>query len=276
MKCKKPFRKGLIEAGCRRCLPCWINEQRLWTIRGVLEAGQHLHSSFVTLTKDDEHLGDGSVSVREAQLFLKNLRYARGPFRYLLCGEYGEHTWRPHYHAILFGVRDGLGVADAWQKGHIHISGVGPESIAYVAGYCLKGAHTTRGMRCLGKSLNPEFRLMSRRPGLGAVAADRIAGFYTSRVGSKSLVKAGAVSPVVRFTKGMWPLGRYLVERIRVGSGLDEECRMALSQMSRAAQLQSYDQPSLNAYIKLITGQSEQSGFRAEEKYKRIALEKKL
>lgn len=247
------------------------------TIRGLLEAGQHPYNSFVTLTYDEQHLpSNGCVSVRESQLFLKLLRYYIGPFRYLLCGEYGERNWRPHYHAILFGVRDGHGVSEAWKKGFVHCSGVGVESISYVSGYCLKGLSTERGMRWSGKKLTPEFVRWSRRPPIGALAADRIASFYTSSVGSALLGKVGTTSAVVRQGTKLWPLGRYLSARVRAESGISPEIHSKLQALARMDQLRSMSQSDLNSHIDLATGQSWASGFRAEAKYKRMSLEKKL
>lgn len=279
MKCKTPFRKGLGEFGCGRCLPCRINRQRLLTIRGLLEAGQHSHSSYVTLTLDEEHNPDGRscVSVYEAQLFLKRLREAAGPFRYLLCGEYGERTWRAHYHAILFGLRDGCGVQDAWKKGHVHISGVGPESIAYVAGYCLKGAYNAAGMRWHNKGfLCPEFVTMSLKPGLGAAAADRISAFYVSEQGSALLSEHGDVSPVIRQGQQLWPLGRYLRGRVRQGCGIDAEKLSQVRQLNEAAQALQLDQAALNLLSTKMGDRSLLSGYRAEARQKRKSLERKL
>lgn len=276
MKCKSPFRSGLLEAGCGQCLPCRINRQRQITIRGLLEAGEHSESVFGTFTYDDKHLpGSGSVSVREAQLLLKRLREHCGPLRYIVCGEYGERNWRPHYHAILFGVRDGPGVAKAWGKGYVHCSGVGPESIAYVAGYCLKGLTNAAGMRWAGKVLAPEFVRWSRKPPIGAAAADRIGAFYAGP-GQGALVRDGDVSPVVRQEGKMWPLGRYLRERARRVAGVDIEALSQMRQISWSDRLRSMDQAALNEHIALVDGQSSASGFRAEQKYKRLSLEKKL
>lgn len=276
MKCGKPFRKGLQELGCGQCIPCRINRQRQITIRGLLEAGAHEHSSFVTLTLDDKHLpSDGCVSVPTAQLFLKRLRYYVGPVRYLISGEYGSINWRPHYHAILFGVREGRGVHEAWDQGLVHISGVGPESIGYVAGYCLKGLTSERGMKWAGKSLRPEFVRWSRRPPIGASAADLIGRFYTG-AGAPALAQSGDVSAVVRQGKKLWPLGRYLRERVRTVAGLDRDLLSMRRQLSQASELIGLDQAALNQRLHDLEGISERSMLRSTERVKRALLEKKL
>jgi len=274
VKCKHPFRRGLLEAGCGRCLPCRINRQRLWCIRLVLEAGQHPHNSFVTLTYDAEHYpASGCVSVREAQLFLKRLRQRVGSFRYYLVGEYGERTWRAHYHALLFGLRDGSGVSEAWGQGRVHVSGVGPESAAYVAGYCLKGLHNEKGMRWAGLSLTPEFCLMSRKPGIGSAAADRIGSFLSSSAAVAS--QQMNVPSVVRQSQKLWPLGRYLKARVAAGCGIDKDSAAEVRQLREAEVLKGMGQIELNEWIEHASGVSEQSGFRASTRAKRMSLERR-
>ena len=65
----------------------------------------HPHNAYITLTYNDDHLpANGSLQPRDLQLFWKRLRKARTPgIRYYACGEYGDQTARPHYHAIIFG-----------------------------------------------------------------------------------------------------------------------------------------------------------------------------
>lgn len=153
MKCSVPFTQGVAEFGCGQCMPCRLNRRRLWTARLMLEARQHEHSVFVTLTYDKEHYpGDGNLDVREAQLFLKRLRFELQPrkIRYYIVGEYGERRGRAHYHAILFGVSDADKelISRAWGKGLVHVGTVTPESASYVVSYVCKGA-TREGHKSL-------------------------------------------------------------------------------------------------------------------------------
>jgi hypothetical protein len=125
-----------------------------------------------------------SLSKRDLQLFFKRLRKQLCfPVRYYAAGEYGDKTFRPHYHVCLFGYdfpdrvlfkRTDVGdlyisqsLIDIWGKGHCLIGGLSFESAAYVARYCVK--------KIVGKDADahyagrqPEFALMSRRPGVGA------------------------------------------------------------------------------------------------------------
>ncbi len=64
----------------------------------------HQKNCFITLTYNPENLPeDNSVNVEHWQKFAKKLRKAKGPFRFLHCGEYGDEEKRPHYHACIFG-----------------------------------------------------------------------------------------------------------------------------------------------------------------------------
>lgn len=91
---------------CQRCVGCRIAKAESWAIRSVHEAKMHTQNSFITLTYSNEHLPDNySVSKRTWQLFMKRLRKQHGSgVRFYACGEYGDLHFRPHYHALLFGL----------------------------------------------------------------------------------------------------------------------------------------------------------------------------
>lgn len=147
----------------------------------------------MTMTYADEHLPETHTLVkRDCQLFMKRLRKTtQAKIRYFLCGEYGETTHRPHYHAALFGYQfpdlerlftnaNGDHVftsklCDAiWQKGHCTIGNVDWQSAGYIAGYVTKkqtGKNATvyQSLNEQGEltTIEPPFALMSRKPGLG-------------------------------------------------------------------------------------------------------------
>lgn len=143
----------------------------------------HSASAFVTLTYSDLCLPkDGSLSKRTLQLFMKRLRKERmAGLRFFGCGEYGEMTARPHYHLLLFNtdfadkvvysrVSDGptLYVSEElsrlWPFGENKIGEVNAQTCAYVSQYVMKKAGSSA--RSYG-SREEEFRVMSRRPGIG-------------------------------------------------------------------------------------------------------------
>lgn len=165
---------------CGRCIGCLLERSRQWAVRCVLESKMHPEQSnhFFTLTYDDEHLPeDGKLKKRDIQLFIKRLRKAfpESRIRYLLAGEYGDTTHRPHYHAIVFGLpipdlelykscSPGAGdclytsktIESIWSNGYVVIGDCTFETCAYVSRYVTKKFNDRD---C--------FQLVSRRPGIG-------------------------------------------------------------------------------------------------------------
>ena len=121
------------------------------------EAQMHEANCFITLTYSDENLPPGgSLDVSHFQKFCKRLRKTGATFRYFHCGEYGDETHRPHYHAAIFG-EDFIGdrvlykmsknghplynsalLTTTWGQGHAVIGELTWESAAYVARYIMK------------------------------------------------------------------------------------------------------------------------------------------
>ena len=96
---------------------------------------------------------------------MKRFRYfVKKPIKFFACGEYGSVTWRPHYHAIIFGsdLADEHWIKKAWTKGFISLGSVTPQSIEYVSGYCQKKLSDPRDYS--GKVL--PFQLQSQGLGL--------------------------------------------------------------------------------------------------------------
>ena len=111
--------EGLVgfEFECRKCLPCRLNIAREKAIRAVHEAKMHQDNIFLTLTYEDAHLSSEKLVKEDFQKFMKRLRekVMRGvtdkeekeklKITYMVTGEYGEKTKRPHWHAIIFNYR---------------------------------------------------------------------------------------------------------------------------------------------------------------------------
>lgn len=151
------------------------------------ENKMHDVSAFITLTYDDDHLPEGgSLVKRDFQLFMKRLRKARDEkVRFYACGEYGEKSGRPHYHALIFGTGfpdmrlrrksrsgemeyfDSGELRSLWPAGNNIIGAVTFESAAYVARYIMKKITGDLAEEHY-QGREPEFTLMSRRPGIGA------------------------------------------------------------------------------------------------------------
>lgn len=169
-----------ISVPCGKCIGCRQTRERAWAVRCLHESKMHESNWFVTLTYDDEHLpANGSLSKRDWQLFMKRFRLVYGPVRFFMCGQYGEQSLRAHYHALLFGVDfpdarlygDGKlwvskRLCEVWGLGDVKLGLVSLGSIHYVTAYM--GRSTLDKEKCSVFGLEPEFQLMSRRPGIGA------------------------------------------------------------------------------------------------------------
>lgn len=126
-------------------------------MRIVHERRMHEHACFLTLTYSPEEVPKyGSLCAKDFQRFFKALRrqHEAKSIRYFGCGEYGQSTQRPHYHAVLFGapffdrevIREGSNgpvwrsqsLDDFWGLGITEFGSVTNASAAYVAGYVQK------------------------------------------------------------------------------------------------------------------------------------------
>lgn len=182
---------------CGRCIGCRMEKARQWGLRCVHESKLWPVNSYVTLTYREDNLPpNGSLVLRDVQLFMKRLRKARAPatVRFFLGGEYGEENLRPHYHALLFncGFPDRLfhtnnkrgeplyrsaELDGLWAQGFCTIGEVTFDSAVYCAKYALKKVNGEKAFHhyCIYDEDGlviydrvPEFAVMSRRPGIGA------------------------------------------------------------------------------------------------------------
>jgi len=238
MLCKNPYMQGNHAYGCTQCMPCRLNRRRVWTHRMMLEALVHSAASFVTLTYSDEWVPEnGSLQPRDLQLFLKRLRRSTSlPIRFFACGEYGDLTWRPHYHLALYGIDETYKdvVEKNWGLGLIHIGTLTTESAQYVAGYVTKKLTKKSDPILAGR--HPEFARMSLRPGIGALSIQSVADALSCRNGWDEIERLGDVPAVLRHGPGNYPLGSYLRRRLREAMNFDD-----LKQSKEASLLQSQE-----------------------------------
>lgn len=223
MICSRPYVIGAIGFGCGQCIPCRIMRSRVWAARMELESYMHDASSFVTLTYDEEHVpASGSLVPRDAQLWLKRLRKALQPrpIRFYLCGEYGETTQRPHYHAALFGVGvlDTDAVHSSWGMGFTKVGDLTPKSARYVAGYIMKKLDTRATLNADGRIA--EFSRMSLRPGIGVPAIATLAKQYATPEGRAMLSAQGDVTGYLQRGRSRLPLGRTMLAKLREAVGM--------------------------------------------------------
>ncbi|AKO71493.1 replication initiator protein [Chimpanzee faeces associated microphage 2] len=199
--------KKYLVLPCGRCIGCRLDYSRDWANRCMLELQYHDSAYFVTLTYDDLHLPinhyadseTGEIGVtatldkKEFQDFMKRLRehHCRkfgndATLRFFAAGEYGSKTRRPHYHAIIYGLKlDDLKfykrnsfpenydlynsewISKIWGKGHVVVGKVNWDTCAYTARYIVKKQYGNSSQIYEKYNFVPEFTLMSRRPGIG-------------------------------------------------------------------------------------------------------------
>lgn len=238
MKCLKPFSpNGANEFGCGQCMPCRINRRRKWVGRMLLELLSAPCASFVTLTYADDHLMNGIVlQKRHLQNFFKLLRYYAGSreIRYFAVGEYGEKSWRAHYHLVLYGVSivESALLEKAWTWGFVHVGTVTPDSVEYVCGYVTKKLTGGRGWSKL-KGRPPEFAVMSRRPGLGIKAVEMFTKAVKGHAGVDAIQCAEHLPATFRVGSRRYPMDRWtkgkLYSSLKISPEVLEEVKKIIS-----------------------------------------------
>lgn len=191
-----------LKLPCGKCPECQKDYYTGWATRGSRELARWDSNVFITLTYDDTHLPPNkSLNKKEIQDFIKRVKkYFRStkenPIRQSYCGEYGEQTKRPHYHAILYNcdftdkrkhylssqghqVYTSETLTKLWGRGNAEFGYASPASIAYLYKYILK--KKSRKERELPLSIEHdgvtydvahEFIESSRNPGIGAHMRD--------------------------------------------------------------------------------------------------------
>jgi len=183
-----------VTVPCGQCVGCRLERSRQWAMRCMHEAQLHDDNCFITLTYNNENLPeDGSLKIEHFQKFMKRLRkkYTGKTIRFYHCGEYGEKFFRPHYHAIIFGLEfadkklfktqndiklfTSETLSKLWPYGFATVGSVTFESAAYCARYVMKKingkqkkSHYERVNQETGEiiDLKPEYNTMSRNPGI--------------------------------------------------------------------------------------------------------------
>lgn len=231
--------------------------QKVWGTRIMLESYFHPYSLFGTLTYDDDHVpmcrdGVPQLHKPDTTRFIERLRYRTRnhmPLRYLVVGEYGSETWRPHYHFILFGHDASIEaeIADSWTDddgkpmGFHQLGELNFDRALYTAQYCIKKMTRPGDEKLQGRL--PEFMRCSTKPGLGEPAVGWLADTMGKRFHDQDgnidygpqLRLLGDVFNTVRIEGRIMPLGRYMRRKLRDALGLSQDPN------ERAYQLGRYD-----------------------------------
>lgn len=198
-----------ISVPCGHCPNCLMKRQHDWAIRMEKETDFITRNGgscyFITLTYDDENLTYGetdqpSLSKMDAKRFLESFKrrmiyYKDCKIRYFLCGEYGDHFSRPHFHVNIWFPRLDITseelrphVEACWQNGLV--LGIHPYS-SKLAEYIAK--YSTKQLGDLYEGIQAPFALMSLKPAIGKCWIDENRDFYitnphyylTNRLGTR-------------------------------------------------------------------------------------------
>ena len=200
---------NVLQLPCGHCESCIEARTRAWAARCVIEAAQYQNNCFLTLTYMDSCLPKGGLCKIDLQKFIRRLRDKVGhKIRYFACGEYGEHTYRPHYHLIIFNwfpedakflkaskyggfLFTSATLQELWPFGISSVGEVSYASCGYVARYCQKKLAKGNDKK--------EFCLMSKRPGIGEAYVRRF--FEEIYDTDKIYLKDATVKPFRYFDK---------------------------------------------------------------------------
>lgn len=189
-----------MTVSCGGCIGCRDDRAREWAARIVHEAQMHDENCFLTLTYDEDKMprlfagGPGTLVKEHFQKFMKRLRKRLAPrkIRYYMCGEYGDNSNRPHYHAAVFGfdpddkqlfsqgsdhnTYTSKMISDTWGFGFITVGDLTFDTASYMARYVFKKVtghkaddhYERRDDYGIAYWLEPEYNSMSLKPGIGA------------------------------------------------------------------------------------------------------------
>lgn len=180
----------------------------------MLEQMSHGDSLWVTMTYDDINLPNPpNVQKKEIQKYLKKLRKLCPPFRYFIIGEYGDKTWRPHYHGCFFGLSRLYSDVLFYTWGNCERNGffigeLNEKTAQYTAGYTTQ--KLTKRRDFVENGLEPEFMLSSRKGGgIGYPTLVQIANAWkNSNWFDKRIIRELQGGKIER------PLGRYLTTKL--------------------------------------------------------------
>lgn len=239
MKCRNPYIKDGMPFGCGQCMPCRVDKSRIWTHRILLESKLYSDNAFVTLTYNEDTMprlddGRGILVFKDMQDWLKrfrkevDLKFGR-KIRFFGVGEYGDQSWRPHFHLILFNYPNCLYgqsryssicknccvycdlVRDTWRRGNVLVAECSDATASYTAGYVTKKMTSVDDPRL--KGLPPEDMRCSKRPGIGHDAMWDVASSLLQF--SLDETEVDVPSSLRHGKNRVMPIGRYLQRSLR-------------------------------------------------------------
>lgn len=185
-----------LKLPCGQCIGCRLKHSVQWGIRCMHEASLYDDNCFITLTYNDEN-NPITLVKKHCQDFIKRLRKKFGNgIRFYYCGEYGDLSYRPHYHLCCFNhdfsdkelyrvTKEGHrlytspSLTSLWPYGFSSVGSMTLQSACYVARYATKKWKSKKDCdfprgTCTNIETGEIFQMvdeyadMSRRPGIGS------------------------------------------------------------------------------------------------------------
>lgn len=193
---------------CGHCIACRINKREEWCTRICHETAYASSACFITLTYDEEHVPwmqdeDGKMyrepCKKDIQDFIKRLRgrYGKG-LRFFIGSEHGPTTERPHYHGFIWNLpEDALSwrvLEPIWGQGSVTVGEFTKQRANYAAKYYVEREEFEGKLR--------DFTLMSRRPGIGRLYAERNAD-HLNQDSVTTIRREGKKVPIPRYYKNL-------------------------------------------------------------------------
>lgn len=229
-KCPEKYAHTYFHVPCGQCGECRMSNARSKATRCVHEASQWKLNCFITLTYKSAP-PKNSLNPIDTKLFLERFRYHfNQPFKYFLCGEYGEKNDRPHYHALIFGYDFGLskyhdkqdGFTSAsklsqkessdlgvlhdssalscpeldkiWGLGHTSVGELTFDSAAYCAQYAMKKVTGAKAKAHYGER-HPEFMRQSQN----AIGKQYALQYADEIIYNNSVISNGVSQPIPNY-----------------------------------------------------------------------------
>lgn len=143
-----------VEVPCGHCTGCKLDKRKRLGIQVYHEAQMTDYKCMATFTYSEE-FNPGVIVKEDMQKAIKRMRNPPNSldFKYLVAGELGDNTRRPHFHMAILGhdFRGGPGVVELgkdqymndqltriWGMGAVHIVPLTIERCMYVAAYVQK------------------------------------------------------------------------------------------------------------------------------------------
>lgn len=240
-KCLSPVsfrKKGISYTGvCHKCIACKLRDTRNWAIRVDKEVkNTHGISAMILFTYSEDTVprnekGFEELRPKDMREFLVKawkmqrqlnkvkkrhkadlvmgmpieVQEYKTNFKYILAGEYGPETRRPHYHMLAIGLSYELleKFEELWGKGYVsikypqgHAGGISG-AIRYIVDYIGKNNSEEYTKK---NGLQPEFRRFSM--GMGKAYIEK----------HRSQIKRGKLH-VVRMNNREYPMPKYMREK---------------------------------------------------------------